>query len=250
MSIVKRLGFKMRVSPKIFPFAVFVLVFGASVALLVFPEFIYQILLWVVRSFQVGGLPVLFVAMIAQALAIPIPSEFILMCGGVAFGLLPGWVVGATGSVVAASMCFYISRKGGRPVALRFVGEREIEFADSWFNHWGMWAVLLGRFAPVIPFDPISYGAGLTQMKFKSFIIPTMIGTFPRALFYVFLGDYFGGTLKELIDYYNIYHKLPPELEGTLFMFNLILLTIVILIGAILMTYWVVTRRYVAKQRR
>jgi len=208
----------------------------------------YQILLWIVSSFQAGGLPLLFFVMIIQALVIPIPSEFILMCGGVAFGLLPRWLVGTMGSLVASSICFYISHKGGRPIALRFIGESGIEFADNWFNRWGKWAVLLGRFAPVIPFDPISYGAGLTKMRFRSFIIPTGIGTLPRALIYVFLGAYFEGTLSELIDYYNMYHEVPPALGEKLFMFNVILFMMVITIGSLLVIYWVVTRRYAARK--
>ncbi|MFB0501097.1 MAG: hypothetical protein ACETVP_01365, partial [Candidatus Bathyarchaeia archaeon] len=106
----------MRLSPKIFPAAVFLLVVGASVGLLIFPELMYQLLLWVLESFQAGGLPILFFAMILQALAIPIPSELVLICGGAAFGLLSGWLVGAVGSVVAALIGFYISRKGGRSV--------------------------------------------------------------------------------------------------------------------------------------
>lgn len=213
--------------------------------LLIFPELMYRALLWIVRSFQAGGPSILFVAMIVQALAIPIPSEFILMCGGAAFGLLSGWLVGASGSIVAAFISFYISRKGGRSVALRFVGERGIEFADNWFNRWGVWAVLLGRFAPFIPFDVISYSAGLTQMKFRSFMIPTVIGTLPRALFYAFLGDYFNVALAELIQYYP---NVPPELKETMFMFNIILLTLVIAMASILIAYWFVTRRYTAKQ--
>jgi len=229
----------MRVSPKIFPVAVFLFVIVASVGLLAFPEPLYQILLWVVGFLQAGGLFALFVVMIVQALVIPIPSELILMCGGAAFGLLAGWLVGVGGSIAAASLCFYVSRKGGRPVAIRFVGERGMKFADNWFNRWGAWAVLLGRFAPFIPFDSISYSAGLTQMKFKSFLIPTMIGTFPRVAFYAFLGYYFGGTLQDIA-----HGEIPPELHGTLFMFNIILLTIVIAIGSMLVIYWVLTQRY------
>jgi len=235
----------MRVSPKIFPVAVFLLVVGASVVLLIFPELVYRLLIWIVESFQAGGPPLLFVAMIVQALAIPIPSEFILICGGAAFGLLFGWLVGALGSVVAAFIGFYISRKGGRSVAIRFVGDRGIEFADNWFNRWGVWAVLLGRIAPFIPFDVISYNAGLTKMKFRSFTIPTVTGTLPRAFFYAFLGNYFSVTLKELMQNYP---EVPPELEGTMFMFNIILLTIVMVMASILIIYWFVTRRYTARQ--
>jgi len=235
----------MRVSPKIFPATIFLLVVGASAGLLIFPELIYRALLWVVESFQAGGLPVLFVAMIVQALAIPIPSEFVLICGGAAFGLLSGWLVGALGSVVAAFIGFYVSRKGGRSVAIRFVGDRGIEFADNWFNRWGVWAVLLGRVAPFIPFDVISYSAGLTQMNVRSFIVPTVIGTLPRAFFYAFLGASFSATLTDLI---RNYPEVPPELEGTMFMFNIILLTIVIVMASILVVYWFVTRRYTARK--
>ena len=213
--------------------------------LLIFPGLIYKLLLWVVESFQAGGLPILFVAMIVQALAIPIPSEFVLICGGAAFGLLSGWLVGALGSVVAAFMGFYISRKGGRSVAIRFVGERGIKFADNWFNRWGVWAVLLGRIAPFIPFDVISYSAGLTQMKFRNFIVPTVIGTLPRAFFYAFLGDYINVALKELV---KNYPNVPQELEGTMIMFNIILLTIVIVMVLILIVYWFITRRYTTRQ--
>jgi len=124
-------------------------------------------------------------------------------------------------------------------------GERGIEFADNWFNHWGIWAVLLGRIAPFIPFDVISYSAGLTQMKTRSFMIPTVVGTLPRALFYAFLGDYFNVALTKLIEYYP---EVPPELEGTMFMFNIILLTIVIVMALILIVYWFVTRRYAARK--
>ena len=236
----------MRVSPKVFPAAVFMLIVGASVGLLIFPKVIYQLLLWVVKSFQAGGLPILFAAMIVQALAIPIPSEFVLICGGAAFGLLSGWLVGALGSVVAAFIGFYISKKGGRSVAIRFVGERGIEFADNWFNRWGVWAVLLGRVAPFIPFDVISYSAGLTKMKIRSFMIPTVMGTLPRAFFYAFLGDYFSVTLTELIQHYP---EVPQELKGTMFMFNIILFAIVMVMASILVVYWMVTRRYAAKQR-
>jgi uncharacterized membrane protein YdjX (TVP38/TMEM64 family) len=218
------------------------------VGLLIFPTIIYQILFWVIESFQAGGLPILFVAMIVQALAIPVPSEFVLICGGAAFGLLSGWLVGALGSVVAAFIGFYVSRKGGRSVAIRFVGERGIEFADNWFNRWGVWAVLLGRIAPFIPFDVISYSTGLTQIRVRNFIVPTVIGTLPRAFFYAFLGVYFEGTLQGLIEYYKEYREIPSNLYGNLFLFNLILLTLVVVMASILIAYWFVTRRYGPKQ--
>ena len=238
----------MQLSSKFFSAIVFLLVVGASLTLLLYPELVYEILIWVIGSFQAGGLPLLFVMMIIQALAIPIPSELVLIAGGLAFGVVFGWLVGTLGSIVAALLSFYISRKGGRPLAIRFVGEKGIKFADNWFNRWGAWAVLLGRFAPFIPFDAISYSAGLTSMKWKNFMIPTVIGTLPRTLFYVSLGSFFGVTFQDLIDHYELTGKIPPDLQNMVSGFNYVLLAVVAVIAVIFVVYWFVTQRYTAEK--
>jgi uncharacterized membrane protein YdjX (TVP38/TMEM64 family) len=234
----------MSTSSKIFPAIVFLLVIVTSLTLLLYPELVYDILIWVIGSFQAGGLPLLFAMMIIQAIAIPIPSELVLIAGGLAFGFPFGWLVGALGSIVAAMLGFYISRKGGRSLAIRFVGEKGVEFADNWFNRWGVWAVLLGRFAPFIPFDAISYSAGLTTMKLKNFMIPTIIGTLPRTLFYTTLGSFFGVTFQELIDHYRLYGEIPPDLQNMVSQFNYVLLGVVAMIAVIFVAYTIVTRRY------
>jgi len=238
----------MSTSSKVFPAIVFLLVIVTSLTLLVYPELVYDILIWVIGSFQAGGLPLLFGMMIVQAIAIPIPSELVLIAGGLAFGFPFGWIVGALGSIVAAVLGFYISRKGGRSLAIKLVGEKGIRFADNWFNRWGAWAVLLGRFAPFIPFDAISYSAGLTTMKLKNFMIPTIIGTLPRALFYTSLGSFFGVTFQELIDHYKLTGEIPAELQGMVSQFNYVLLGVVAMIAVIFVVYWLVTRRYATEK--
>jgi len=231
-------------SSKIFPAIVFMLVIGVSLALFVYPEVVYGILIWVIESFQAGGLPLLFGMMIIQAIAIPIPSELVLIAGGLAFSFPFGWLGGALGSMVAAVLGFYIARKGGRSLAIKLVGENGIRFADNWFNRWGAWAILLGRFAPFIPFDAISYSAGLTSMKVKNFMIPTVIGTLPRTLFYTSLGSFFGLTFQELIDHYKLTGEIPPELQSMVSQFNYVLLGVVAVIAVIFVVYWLITRRY------
>jgi uncharacterized membrane protein YdjX (TVP38/TMEM64 family) len=231
-------------SSKIFPAIVFLLVIGASTALLVYPALIYDILIWVIESFQAGGLPLLFGMMIIQALAIPIPSELVLIAGGLAFAFPFGWLVGALGSIAAALVGFFIARKGGRSLAIKLVGEKGITFADNWFNRWGAWAVLLGRFAPFIPFDAISYSAGLTTMKLKKFMIPTVIGTLPRTLFYTSLGTFFGVTFQDLISHYKEHGEIPPELQQMVSQFNYVLLAVVAVIAVIFVVYWFVTNKY------
>jgi uncharacterized membrane protein YdjX (TVP38/TMEM64 family) len=106
----------------------------------------------------------------------------------------------------------------------------------------------LGRFAPFIPFDAISYSAGLTTMKLKNFMIPTIIGTVPRTLFYTSLGSYFGVTFQELLDHYRLYGEIPPSLQNMVTQFNYVLLGVVAVIAVIFVAYTLVTRRYTAEK--
>jgi uncharacterized membrane protein YdjX (TVP38/TMEM64 family) len=239
----------MSTSSKVIPAIVFLLVAATSLILLLYPKLVFDALIWVMGSFQAGGLPLLFGMMIIQAIAIPVPSELVLIGGGLAFGFPLGWLVGALGSLVAALLGFYISRKGGRSLAIRFVGEKGIKFADNWFNRWGVWAVLMGRFAPFIPFDAISYSAGLTTMKLKKFMIPTIIGTLPRALFYTSLGSFFGVTFQDLLSHYKEYGEIPIELQSMVTQFNYVLLGVVVMIAIIFLAYTLVIRRYTREKK-
>jgi uncharacterized membrane protein YdjX (TVP38/TMEM64 family) len=231
-------------SSKLFPAIVFLLIIGVSLTLFLYPQLIYDILIFVIASFEAGGPLLLFVMMIVQALAIPIPSELVLIAGGLAFDFLVAWPVGALGSVVAALIGFYIAKKGGRGLAIKLVGERGINFADNWFNRWGAWAILLGRFAPFIPFDAISYSAGLTSMKLKKFMIPTIIGTLPRTFFYTYLGRFFGMSFDELLQYYREHGEIPSQFQDLVSQFNYVLLGVVAVIAVIFVAYWIITKRY------
>lgn len=137
----------------------------------------------------------LLVAMVLQAIIAPIPSEMVLIFGGATFGLLIGTIFGGIGSCFGAIASFYISKKGGRPIVIKLLGKKNVNWADKWFKKWGGWAVLLGRLFPFIPFDAVSYGAGLTEISFSSFMTATIVGVFPRAIFYCYLGSV---ALKEV----------------------------------------------------
>lgn len=126
--------------------------------------------------------------MVLQALAAPVPSFLITFANGLAFGTFWGWVLSLFGHVLAASVCFGISRSLGRvPVAV-LVGRTGLESADRWFARWGMYAVFAARLVPGVAFDVISYAAGLTRMRFRSFLAATALGIFPQTLLYSFLG--------------------------------------------------------------
>ena len=126
--------------------------------------------------------------MVLQALVAPIPSFLITFANGLAFGVFWGWMLSLFGHLLAASVCFGISRALGRVPVEVLVGRTGLESADRWFARWGVYAVFAGRLLPGVAFDAISYAAGLTNMRFRNFIAATALGIFPQTFLYAYLG--------------------------------------------------------------
>jgi uncharacterized membrane protein YdjX (TVP38/TMEM64 family) len=126
--------------------------------------------------------------MVLQALVAPVPSFLITFANGLAFGVFWGWMLSLFGHVLAATVCFWISRSLGRVPVEVLVGRAGLQSADRWFARWGMYAVFVGRLVPGIAFDVISYAAGLTPMKFRNFLIATALGIAPQTFLYSYLG--------------------------------------------------------------
>src|SRR5829696_3121863 len=126
--------------------------------------------------------------MVLQALVAPVPSFLITFANGLAFGVFWGWILSLFGHVLAAAVCFGISRSLGRGPVEVLVGKTGLQSADRWFAKWGIYAVFVARLVPGIAFDVISYAAGLTRMRFRNFLIATTLGILPQTFLYSYLG--------------------------------------------------------------
>lgn len=100
--------------------------------------------------------------------------------------------------MLGAALCFFIARLLGRPVIVSVLSESTVNMSDRFFQRYGKHAVLIARLVPVISFDAISYGAGLTGMRFLWFAIATGIGQLPATLLYSYLGNRVTGSVKAL----------------------------------------------------
>jgi len=140
-------------------------------------------------SFGVWAPVVSCLLMVLQALAAPVPSFLITFANGLAFGVFWGWMLSLFGHVLAAAVCFGVSRALGRTPVEVLVGRTGLDSADRWFERWGTYAVFAGRLVPGVAFDAISYAAGLTRMRFGGFMLATTLGILPQTFLYSYLGQ-------------------------------------------------------------
>ncbi len=129
--------------------------------------------------------------MVLQSILAPIPAFLITFSNALVFGWVKGAILSWTGAMIGASICFAIARFLGRDVAVKYAGKSQLESVDSYFEKYGKVSILVARLLPFMPFDPISYGAGLTNMSFTSFAIATGLGQLPATIIY----SYFAGNI-------------------------------------------------------
>lgn len=139
------------------------------------------------RSFGVWGPVISLGLMVAQAIVAPIPSGLVVFANGIAFGTFWGTVLSVTGQTLAAIVCFQIARSVGRGPVEKLVGRFGLQSLDRSFSRWGAYGILLLRLIPGLAFDGVSYGAGLVDIRFRTFVLTTVIGLIPQSLFYTWM---------------------------------------------------------------
>jgi uncharacterized membrane protein YdjX (TVP38/TMEM64 family) len=127
--------------------------------------------------------------MVLQALVLPVPSFVLTLANGLLFGTVWGALLSWSSAMVAAVLCYYISRLFGRPLVEKLVGERSLELTDRFFQRYGKHAVLIARLIPGISFDVVSYAAGLSSIGLWGFVLATGIGQMPGTIVFSLLGE-------------------------------------------------------------
>ena len=98
-------------------------------------------------------------------------------------------------AMAGAALCFFIARALGRDAVEKLTGKSVLQSMDGFFTRYGKHTILICRLLPFVPFDPVSYAAGLTSMRFRHFMLATGLGQLPATIVYSWTGSLLtGGT--------------------------------------------------------
>lgn len=127
-------------------------------------------------------------AMAVTAVIIPVPGPPLFVVAGAIFGPVLGTVYAVVGSVAGALVAFLIARFLGRDFVESLVGKRVVICCEC---SEGLLAkiIFFSRLLPLISFDVVSYGAGLTRMSLRSFALATLLGYLPMTFIYHSFGS-------------------------------------------------------------
>lgn len=134
--------------------------------------------------------PVIFVVLCSLRPLVLFPVSIFFVAGGLLFGPLYGWMYNFIGACLSATLAFYLSRGLGRDFAVRLLGDRAQKI-EAAIEKEGFLILFYSRF--IIPFDPLSYAAGLSNVSFKTFAAATVVSIIPSSLAYSLIGNSFTG---------------------------------------------------------
>ena len=137
---------------------------------------------------QWGLLSIFIDLVIVATLALFPVIPFVLMAGVnvLLYGWIGGFILSLSGSLLGASLGFWLARTLGQAWAQPKVTK---------LGKWGTLVrgnsfsvVLLSRLIPVLPSAAVNYASGLSLMTFPSFLLATLLGKFPMIIWESWVG--------------------------------------------------------------
>jgi uncharacterized membrane protein YdjX (TVP38/TMEM64 family) len=154
------------------------------------PELSPQSLAAWLKSQGTAG-PLLLIMLMTIAVVVgPIPTLPVSATAGLAFGILPGTAIAATGALIGAMAAFWIARCLGREMICQRFPDNPVLARDG-SQRFLTVTILVTRLVPVFSFALISYAAGVTAIHAWRFAIATLIGMLPMTLVFAGLGNTF-----------------------------------------------------------
>lgn len=124
--------------------------------------------------------PIYFVLLYVAISFIPIPIAPIMFVGGFIFPFIPAVLFTLFGSVIFATVSFYITRWLGRDYYEYLESKNQkLKSFDLKLRHDPFENLLLLRMFFIIPGEVINVYAGLSKIKYRDFITSTIIASIP-----------------------------------------------------------------------
>lgn len=135
--------------------------------------------------------PIAYIGLLALSVVIsPIPGAPLAVVGGMVWGSLLAGIYSVIGGFLGSLVAYFIGRTLGRSAIQALTG-RSIYFAQQRGEVYVGWLIFFSRLFPVLPFDLISYGAGITKLPVRIYATATLLGMIPST----FLLSYAGAAI-------------------------------------------------------
>ncbi len=132
--------------------------------------------------------PLVFIPLYAFGVAFGMPGTIPTLAGGAIFGVARGMLFNTIGANLGALFAFLVARYLGRDFVAKIL-KGKAALLDEKIGEHGFGAILYLRLIPLVPFNALNFGAGLSKVSLRDYVLGTLIGMIPGTLVYTYFAD-------------------------------------------------------------
>ncbi len=132
--------------------------------------------------------PVGFIIIYGVGCAFAFPGSILTLCGGAIFGVVWGSGYNILASNLGATLAFLMARYFGRDFVAKLMKGR-IESFDEKVAKNGFRFIFTLRLIPLVPFVGLNFGSGLSRIKYRDYLLGSVLGMLPGTFIYTYFAD-------------------------------------------------------------
>lgn len=130
---------------------------------------------------------------IIQVVICFLPGQPVQFAASYMFGVAKGFALSVIGAVIGTVISFYLAKLLGSDAVNIFFDEDKVhDYKEKLNTGRGLLIAFLIYLIPGIPKDLVSYAAGISDMRFRPFLLVATAGRIPGMLGSLLLGHFFG----------------------------------------------------------
>jgi uncharacterized membrane protein YdjX (TVP38/TMEM64 family) len=134
-----------------------------------------------------GWIAVVLSSLLAVDILLPLPSSLISTAAGFLLGLVRGLLTSWIGMTASCIIGFWLSKRYGRSVACKIVGEKELERLEALSHRVGSWVIVISRPVPVLAEAAVLF-AGISGLPIGQFLLLTILSNLGISAVYAAVG--------------------------------------------------------------
>ena len=136
------------------------------------------------ESMGIFGPLVVIIYIVVSHIVAPLAGLPGVLLGASIYGIAKTALFLYIAGLISAAINFWISRRFGREWVMKLAGKKTMKQVDDFVDVAGVKVLIAGRLCGFALFEVISYTAGFTNMKFKTYFIITLVfSAIPASLF-------------------------------------------------------------------
>ena len=142
------------------------------------------------EKYKLQSIPIYIILQMSQIVISVLPGQFFQFAAGYLYTFWPALFLSIVGAILGTTISFLLAKALGRDFVHMFFSKNKTEEYVERLNSKRAYTIVFLLYAiPGLPKDVISYAAGISEMKYKSFIILSTIGRLPGMIGSIMIGS-------------------------------------------------------------